>query len=125
MDIQNAKEKDANDSMDWNEIFGQDNEDHEEEIYCNKCLKIPAYSIIITKDKIIQLSHICKGKEEEIYFPFENKSHSYPVLECYYCKKTTSDVCLECKKYICKMCQNEHILKPNDQDDIPWISNRS
>ena len=57
--------------MDLSEIFEQDNE---EEIYCARCLKIPKYTIIIRKNKIIQLSHKCKEKEENIYFPFEKKS---------------------------------------------------
>ena len=113
-----SKEKDENEAMDWNEIFGQEHE--EEEIYCTKCLKIPKYTIVIKKNKIIQLSHKCKEKEENIYFPFEKKSNSYLPLKCYYCENKTSDICLECKQYICKMCQNEHISNLTDEDIISF-----
>ena len=116
MDIQSSKEKEESEDIELNE-FEQDNE---EEIYCVKCLKIPKYSIIIEKNKIIQLSHKCKDKEEIINFPFQNKSHSYSTFKCYYCTKKSSDICLECKKYICKMCQNEHIPKQIIETIIPW-----
>ena len=121
--ISKAKEE-GEATMDWNDIFGQDNE--EEDIYCTKCLQIPKYTINIGKDKKIQLSHICKGKEEKIYFPFEKKSTSYTPFDCYYCKKSTSDICLECRNHICEMCQNEHISKPIDENnnDINLIGSK-
>lgn len=115
MDIRISKTKEESEvTMDWNDIFGQDNE--EEDIYCAKCLQIPKYTIVIGKDENIQLSHKCKGKEEKINFPFDKKHSSYTPLECYYCKNKTSDICLECKNYICEMCQNEHISKPIDEN---------
>ena len=120
MDIQNTKEKETDEVMDWNEIFSQDNIEDEEEIYCAKCLQIPKYTIVVTKNKIIQLTHKCKEKDEKINFPFEKKSHSYPSFKCYYCNNTTSDICLECKNYICKLCQNEHVSKKNDENIITW-----
>ena len=46
--ISKAKEE-GEATMDWNDIFGQDNE--EEDIYCIKCLQIPKYTIVIEKDK--------------------------------------------------------------------------
>ena len=94
MDIQNTKEKETDEVMDWNEIFSQDNIEDEEEIYCAKCLQIPKYTIVVTKNKIIQLTHKCKEKDENINFPFEKKSHSYPSFKCYYCNNTTSDMLL-------------------------------
>ena len=48
------------------------------------------------------------------------KNLYYSPFKCYYCKNKTSDVCLECKKYICKTCQNDHISKPNNENIIPW-----
>ena len=117
MDIKNTKEKEVDEVMDWNEIFCQDNE---EDIYCAKCLQIPKYTIVVTKNKDIQLTHICKETDETINFPFEKKSHSFPASKCYYCQNATSDVCLECKNYICKRCQNEHVSKTNDENIITW-----
>ena len=55
--------------MDLNDTFGQDNQ--EEVIYCAKCSQIPKYTIVIGKEKKIQLRHKCKEKEENIFFPFE------------------------------------------------------
>ena len=116
--ISNAKqESEAN--MDLNDIFGQDNQE-EEDIYCAKCSQIPKYTIVIGKDKKIQLRHECKEKEENIFFPFEKKPSSYTLSNCYYCKNKTSDICLECKKYICKICQNEHISKPIYENINEW-----
>ena len=111
MDNGTSKGREENEAMDWNEIFCQENEE-EEDIYCSKCLKIPKYSIVIGKNKNILLSHKCKEKEENINFPIDKKHISYTPSNCYYCKNETSDMCLECEKYICKMCQNEHISKP-------------
>lgn len=49
MDKRISKEKKENETIDYNEIFDQDNED--EDIYCSKCLKIPKYTIIIDNNK--------------------------------------------------------------------------
>ena len=50
MDIRISKAKEESEAtMDWNDIFDQDNE--EEDIYCAKCLQIPKYTIVIEKDK--------------------------------------------------------------------------
>ena len=79
MDIQNTKEKETDEVMDWNEIFSQDNIEDEEEIYCAKCLQIPKYTIVVTKNKIIQLTHKCKEKDEKINFHLR-KSHILILL---------------------------------------------
>ena len=120
MDIRTSKETEEKEAMDWNEIFGQENEE-EEDIFCSKCLKIPKYSIFIEKNKNIQLIHKCKEKEENINFPIDKKHSSYTPSKCFYCQKETSDVCLECEKYICKICQNEHISKPIYTNSDEWI----
>ena len=70
MDIRASKGREENEAMDWNEIFGQENEE-EEDIYCSKFLKIPKYSIVIGKNKNILLSHKCKEKEENKNFPID------------------------------------------------------
>ena len=72
--------------------------------------------MIITKN--IQLSHKCKGKAENINFPFDKKINSYTPMNGYYSNNKTSDICLECKKYICKICQNMHISKPIEENII-------
>ena len=72
--------------------------------------------MIITKN--IQLSHKCKGKAENINFPFDKKINSYTPMNGYYSNNKTSDICLECKKYICKICQNVHISKPIEENII-------
>ena len=118
MDNQSSNEKEGNEDKDFLEIFG--NEIKDENIFCVKCLSIPKYSVIIQKNKTIQLSHICNGQEIKRNFPFENKSNPYCSSKCYYCGKECFNVCLECKKNICKMCQNKHIPNVNVEPAIPW-----
>ena len=118
MDNKSSEEKEGNEVKDIIEILG--NENKVENIFCIKCLSIPKYKIIIQKNKSIQLSHICNKQEIKIDFPFENKTNSYSSSKCYYCEKQCFNVCLECKKYICKMCENHHIPNINFEVHIPW-----
>ena len=94
-----------------------------DDIFCNKCLRIPEYRIIIDKNKTLKLVHSCTNKENsKIDFPISlNNNLNY---KCNYCGKNCFNICLECKKYICDECQFEHIPQENKEETIPVIINK-
>ena len=118
MDNQSSIEKERNEEKDFKEIFGHENKG--KSIFCVKCLTIPKYNVIIQKNKTIQISHICNKQEIKINFPFEGNTSLYSSSKCYYCQKECSNVCLECKKYICKICEKKHIPHEDMETAIPW-----
>lgn len=102
----------------FTDIFGQENK---EDLFCPQCLITPKYDIMIEENKIIKLSHKCKDKEQKVGFPFVKNANLSSFSKCYHCKNECSDICLECKNYICDKCKNEHIPKDKTATIIPRV----
>lgn len=86
------------------------------DIFCNLCLQVPLYSVVIEKDETIKLTHECKdNKEENIIFPFKREKNLVVRAICNYCQNKCTKFCLECKKFVCKDCEKFHI--PNENQD--------
>ena len=86
-------------SNDIPDIFNQETK---EDLFCFQCLQIPKYTITIKKKGIIELSHKCKEREIITEFPLTTGTDIYSNSKCVYCNNECSNICLDCKKFVCK-----------------------
>ena len=78
-------------------------------LFCQDCLMIPKYQIIISKKGMILLSHECEyGRNKRIKFSMNNINNKM-TKTCYYCGNICNIICLKCRRYLCNECINCHI----------------
>ena len=81
-----------------------------EKYFCPFCLQYPEYTIEISNNGNISISHLCYGKEK-IKIDLSNienfKSNINNKL-CVYCKCIASNICSKCGEFICDKCVMEH-----------------
>lgn len=82
-------------------------------LFCSDCLKIPEYSIHITKDEKVLLKHLCNRKSKEKLLS-ENDEFQIFIANnsCSYCKIKCENICLKCGKYVCNKCSEDHLINP-------------
>ena len=81
-----------------------------EKYFCLFCLQYPEYTIEISNNGNISISHLCYGKEK-IKIDLSNienfKSNINNKL-CVNCKSSASNICSKCGEFICDKCVMEH-----------------
>ena len=78
--------------------------------FCQTCLKIPEYSILIDQQGNINLSHLCLNNKvinidlskQEI---FQSKTNN---KVCVHCQTRATNICLKCDEFICDNCISNH-----------------
>jgi len=82
-------------------------------LFCNDCFQIPEYKIEIDKNSI-SLIHECNNVEKKNLFQKKINYLVFSESQCSNCQEKCNSICIECKKYICKKCGNEHIPKKSE-----------
>ena len=82
-------------------------------LFCSDCFQIPEYTIEINK-KSISLIHQCNNVEKKDSFQKNINYLFFSESQCCICQEKCNSICIECKKHICKKCENEHIPKKSE-----------
>ena len=99
-----------------NESFMQPHKDGTQylNLFCNDCFQIPEYKIEIDKTNI-SLIHECNNGEKKNLFQKKINYLFFSENQCCNCQEKCNKICIECKKHICKKCENEHIPKKSEK----------
>ena len=82
-------------------------------LFCPGCLKIPEYSIHITKDEKVLLRHLCiRISKEKILFENDEFQSFIANNSCSYCNIKCENICLKCDKNVCNKCSENHLINP-------------
>ena len=83
-------------------------------LFCPDCLKIPEYSIYITKDEKVLLKHLCYRKSKEKLLSENDEFQSFITNNsCSYWSIKCENIFLKYDKNVCNRCLENHLINPS------------
>lgn len=95
-------------------LLSMDGQIFSPELFCKECKMIPKYSIIVNKNGLIVLSHICNGHLRN-GFPINGQNIRFEK-KCKYCSETSITFCMKCNEIVCEKCFKEHIPEEKKEE---------